>query len=199
MEKQGRTRKVLASMLVLGLVAGLATIASFAAFSSTTENSDNDFDAGTVYITDNDGGVDMLYDLTNQKPNDSQVSCIKVTYQGTLDAAVSFYGSAPGTFGAYVTLTVEEGTSDSSTFPNCGAFTPTATVYSGELDEFATDNSDFATGLPTVDDDGGDWVTGDTQVYRFTVTLQDDNAANGESSGPLGTDPHSFTWEAQNI
>jgi predicted ribosomally synthesized peptide with SipW-like signal peptide len=198
-QSKGRTRKVLATMLVLGLVAGLATIASFAAFSSTTENSNNDFDAGTVWITDNDGGADMLYDLTNQKPDDSKVSCIKVTYQGTLDAAVSFYGSAPGTFGDYVNLVVEEGTSDSATFPNCGVFTPTATLYSGELDEFATDNSDYGSGLATVDQDGDDWQNGDTQVYRFTVTLQDDNAANGESSGPLGTDPHSFTWEAQNI
>jgi len=197
MEKQGRTRKVLASTLVLGLVAGLATIASFAAFSSTTSNGDNDFDAGTVYITDNDSNA-VMYDLTNQAPGDSVTKCIKVTYQGSLDAAVKMYGSASGTFGGYVTLTIEEGDS-SDAFPACTGFTASSTIYSGELDEFTATHSSFASGLATTDTDAGDWQLNDVRVYRFTLTLQDDNGANGQGSGPLGTDDHSFTWEAQNV
>jgi hypothetical protein len=198
---QTRTRKVLATMMVLGLVAGLATIASFAAFSSTTSNGTNDFNAGTVFIEDNDSNA-VMYDLSNQKPLAAVTKCIKVTYSGSLDAAVRLYGSAPGSFGDYVDLVIKEGTSDSSTFPNCGTFTPTATIYTGELDEFAADNSDWTSGIPTADDDtpsAGDWLTSDTQVYQFTLTLQDNNAANGQGAGPLGTTGHSFTWEAQNI
>jgi hypothetical protein len=197
-KEQGRTRKFLASMLVLGLLAGLATIASFAAFSSTTSNGVNDFDAGTVYISDNDGDS-VMYDLTNQKPLDSVEKCIKVTYTGSLDAAVTLYGSAPGTFGDYVNLTIEQGALNSDTFPDCTSFVADgAAIYTGTLGDFAANNSDFTTGLPTTDTGGGAWQTGDARVYRFTVTLQDDNAANGETA-PLGTDDHSFTWEAQNI
>ena len=195
---QGKTRKVLATTLVLGLVAGLATIASFAAFSSTTSNGANDFDAGTVYITDNDG-AQVMYDLTNQKPLASVEKCIKVTYSGTLDSAVKLYGSAPGTFGDYVNLKIEEGSDNSDTFPDCTNFSATSTIYNGELDDFASTHSSFSNGLATTDSDAGDWQTSDTRVYRFTVTLQDDNAANGQGSGALGTNDHSFTWEAQNI
>ena len=38
------------------------------------------------------------------------------------------------------------------------------------------------------------WNQNDVLVYRFTLTLQDDDAAIGLQSGP-----HSFTWEAQNV
>ena len=196
---QGRTRKVLATTLVLGLVAGLATIASFAAFSSTTSNGANDFDAGTVYIQDNDG-AQVMYDLTNQKPLASVEKCIKVTYSGTLDSAVMLYASAPGTFGDYVDLKIEEGADNSDAFPSCTNFVPDgAAIYNGELDDFASTHSNFSNGLPTTDSDDGDWQTSDTRVYRFTVTLQDNNAANGQGTGALGTNDHSFTWEAQNI
>ena len=37
------------------------------------------------------------------------------------------------------------------------------------------------------------WSPGDAVVYRFTVTLQNNNAAAGQASGG-----HAFTWEAQN-
>jgi hypothetical protein len=37
------------------------------------------------------------------------------------------------------------------------------------------------------------WTPGDVVVYRFTVSLQDNNAAAGLASGS-----HAFTWEARN-
>jgi len=37
------------------------------------------------------------------------------------------------------------------------------------------------------------WAEDDTLVYRFTLSVQDDNAAQGASSGL-----HTFTWEARN-
>jgi hypothetical protein len=42
------------------------------------------------------------------------------------------------------------------------------------------------------------WNTNDTLVYRFTLTLQDNNNANGQGSGALTSGSHSFTWEARN-
>ena len=37
------------------------------------------------------------------------------------------------------------------------------------------------------------WNQNDALVYRFTLTVQDNNAAGG-----LTTGSHSFIWEAQN-
>jgi hypothetical protein len=50
----------------------------------------------------------------------------------------------------------------------------------------------YGAGNPT----GGTWSTNDEVDYRFTITLADDNAANGTS--PKTADAFSFTWEAQN-
>jgi hypothetical protein len=35
-------------------------------------------------------------------------------------------------------------------------------------------------------------------VYRFTLTLQDNNLANGGNSGAMTSGLHDFTWEARN-
>jgi hypothetical protein len=199
-KEQSRTRKVFASMVVLGLVAGLATIASFAAFSSTTSNGTNDFDAGTVYITDNDDDA-VMYDVSNQKPGVPTESCIVVTYAGTLPSTVKFYGSRTSTqtLDQYVNVKVEEGTQATPAFGDCTGFTPTTELFNDTLDTFMTDHSSFSDGLTTTDSNGGNWATTDTRVYRFTVTVADDNNANGQGAGPLSTGDHSFTWEAQNI
>jgi hypothetical protein len=199
-KEQGKTRKVLASMLVLGLVAGLATIASFAAFSSTTSNGANDFDAGTVYITDNDNAA-VMYDLATQKPGVVTEKCIKVTYSGTLAAGVKFYGSRAitETLDQYVNLKVEEGTQATSTFPDCTGFSAANTLYDGTVDGFMSNYSGWGNGITTTDSGGGDWAATDTRVYRFTVSVQDNNNANGQASGELTTGNHTFTWEAQNI
>jgi len=44
-----------------------------------------------------------------------------------------------------------------------------------------------------------EWLddSNDTLVYRFTLTLQDDNNANGGAT-PLSSGSHAFTWEARN-
>jgi hypothetical protein len=60
-------KKVLATAGLLSVVASIAGFATFSAFSSTTANSGNSFEAGTVYISDNDSGSAM-YSVTNKKP-----------------------------------------------------------------------------------------------------------------------------------
>lgn len=83
--------------MVLGVVACIAGAGGFSAFSSQTDNPGNSVTSGTVVLSDNDGGS-ALYALTNAKPGDSQSSCIKVTYSGSLDASVKVY--TPSTVGA---------------------------------------------------------------------------------------------------
>jgi predicted ribosomally synthesized peptide with SipW-like signal peptide len=187
-------------VLSVGVVALLAAVIgmSWAAFSSTTGSPNNVFAAGTVNLGDNDAGS-YMYNVSNQKPGDTVTRCIKVTYTGSLAATVKVYASAVGTLGTYVDLTVTTGTGN-PTFPDCSGFTADSgpALYTGTLKGFADTYNNYDTGL--VDNPGAtasSWATNDSVVYRLTLTLQDNNLANGGAT-PLSTGLHSFTWEARN-
>ena len=189
----GTSRKILLTLLAVGLLGGVAVVGTLSAFSSTTTNSDNSFAAGTVVLTDNDSGG-VLYSVSNQKPGVDTVKCIELTYTGSLDADVKLY--TPSTVDAssqYINLTIEKGTSDTSTFPDCGTFTAESTIYSGTLAGFAAASNSYANGILAFPGAQTAWAQNDTLVYRFTLSVQDDNAAQGASSGL-----HTFTWEARN-
>src|SRR5262245_60246437 len=185
-------------MLVLGCFAVVSGAATYSAFSSQTSSSGNSVSAGTVRLTDNDAGTAML-SLSNAQPATSDTSCILITYSGSLDSTVRLYGTIAGSLASYVTLTVTRGTDASPTFDSCASFTPDGTnyigagngvIYQGNLSAFPTS---YAAGL--VDPNPGSpesWTTSETHAYRFVVTLQNDNAAQGQSATA------SFTWEARN-
>jgi hypothetical protein len=182
--------------LTLGAFAAVTAVAgmlaTFGAFSSTTSNPGNSFAAGTVVIGDNDGGT-ALYNLSNQKPGVQTDKCIKVTYTGSLDSTVKLYASAVTAGGQYVDLGVTSGTGTQAT---CSDFVPdasTSSVYTGTLKNFADTYSAFASGLSDTPLAGTKWQTNDTVTYRFRVSVQDNNSAQGATTGT-----HSFTWEAQN-
>ena len=199
--QQGRTRKVLATTLVLGLVAGLATIASFAAFSSTTSNGANDFDAGTVHIDDNDGSV-VMYDVDTQKPGVDTVKCINVTYSGSLAAGVKFYGAErrprrfdrlrePDGRGGHAGHTVRSRAALGSRRSN--------TLYNGDARWLHDGTHELR---QWTHHDGRQRrrlaAAADHRVYRFTVSVQDNNAANGGATA-LTSGNHTFHWQAQNL
>ena len=185
-------RKLLATAAIMSAVAAVAGFATFSAFSSTTTNSNNSFSAGSVVLADNDSNA-ALYSVSNQKPGTSTVKCIVVTYTGTLDADVKLYASSVNASAQYINLTIDKGTSDTSTFPNCGTFTSQSTIYNGTLSNFASTKNSYANGVAANPGAATKWVTNDALVYRFTLSVQDDNNANGATSGT-----HAFTWEAQN-
>jgi hypothetical protein len=195
-----KMRQLLLSLVVLAAIGALAGFATFSAFSSTTTNSGNSFDAGTVYISDNDAGS-ALYNVSNKKPGDTAQGCIKLTYTGSLPSTVRLYtASAIGAVGQYIDMTVEKGTqSGSPVFPSCTAFSPDAggTIYTGTLANFATTKNSYANGVSAFPGSQTQWNQNDTLVYRVTLTLQDNANANGGAS-PLSTGSHAFTWEAQN-
>ena len=191
-------RKLLLTALVLGCFAVLSGAATYSAFSSQTSNSGNSFGAGTVQLTDNDAGTAML-SLSNAQPTAIDTSCILITYSGTLASTVRLYGTVSGSLASYLTLTVTRGTDSSPSFDSCSNFSPDGTnyigagngvIYQGNLSAFPTT---YAAGL--VDPTSGSpesWTTSETHTYRFVVTLQNDNAAQGQSATAA------FTWEAQN-
>jgi predicted ribosomally synthesized peptide with SipW-like signal peptide len=201
MEKRAdsKARRITLSLLIVGVVGALVGVGTLSAFSSSTSNSGNNFDAGTVYLTDNDAGS-ALYNVTNRKPGDTVTSCIKVTYGGTLGADVHLYtGSTIGAVGQYVNLSIDKGTSSGNpAFPGCGTFTSEANVYTGTLSGFASAHNNYANGSSYYPGSQTVWNPNDTLVYQFTLTLQDNNNANGQGAGALQSGSHSFTWEARN-
>ena len=180
----------------LGILAGAVLLtgafivtASIAAFSDTTDNTGNTWSTGTVVLTDDDGGSGILFTVVGMKPLDVVTNCIVVTYEGTLlPADVVLYGVSGGTgLDAYLDLIVEEGTG--GIFNNCSGFSATSTVYTGgTLADFAVAHTNFGNGA-------GTWTPSanpESVTFKFTATLQDNNAAQGLDATAT------FTWEAQN-
>jgi predicted ribosomally synthesized peptide with SipW-like signal peptide len=188
----------LLTLLVLGGLVAVSGAATYSAFSSQTSNSANTFEAGTVLITDNDLDGAML-SLSNAQPGASDTSCILVTYSGSLSSTVRLYGSIAGALAPYLTLTITRGDDPSPVFDDCIGFVADSTdyigagqgvIYQGALSAFP---ASYATGL--VDPLAGSpetWTTGESRVYRFVVSVINDNNAQGQSATA------SFSWEARN-
>jgi predicted ribosomally synthesized peptide with SipW-like signal peptide len=193
--------KVALSALVLALLGALAGLGTWAAFSATTDNAGNTFAAGTVVLSDNDGGSTPMLTLSAARPDDTDVSCITVTYSGSLDAQVSLYGVTGGDgLDQYLDLTVTRGSGLTNPYDDCAGFTPDATdyrgdgagvVYQGTLrdfwDDWDTSEWDPYDASPEL------WTTGESHAYRFEITVKDDNAAQGLTATQI------FTWEARNV
>ena len=195
-----RLRKLLLSALIVGVTGLIAGAASWSAFSSTTSNPSNTFQAGSVSLSDNDGG-NALLSLTNAMPGATTTGCIKVTYGGSLDSTVKLYATVSGDLAQYLTLKVTRGT-DSGTYPTCN-FTPdtrdytgngAGVIYNGNLSAYPTT---YGAGITDPENSTGGTETwtgspNETHAYKLEVTLQNNSAAQGKSATA------SFTWEARN-
>ena len=182
----GRFVVVVAAIGVVGL---LVLTTSRAAFNDTTDNGPNSFTAGDVVLNDDDAG-NVMFDLAGMKPGDTATKCINVTYTGSLPADVKLYGTVGGTgLATYLDTVIDIGTgAGGGTNFDCGGFKASANLHTATLDVFGTTNTDYATGLG-----GFDGATNPTTMsYQFTVTLQDNNAAQGLDATAT------FTWEARN-
>ena len=179
-----------AGLLAVTAAAFVAIQATSAAFTSQTDNTANQFDAGTVVLTDDDSGSALFDGSSLYKPGFSEVGCIEVTYSGSLDSEVHLFGAVAGGDGleAYLDLKIERGDGDCTTFGT--ATTIWDTPADGDLGVFLASANDFASGIDNWSPTGGG--PNDMVPYRFTITLQDDNAAQGLSATV------DFTFEAQN-
>ena len=190
-----RATRMLTALIATALIGVVSGHATFAAFTRTTANTDNTYAAGTVALGDNDG-AGVMWDMADQLPTSAAtVRCIRVTFTGSLPSSVRLYTvTAPSGLDPYLDITVEKGSMPvASTFPNCGGFTSQATISSvGTLQAFKSTRGDWANGIPAFPGAQTRWNTGDSLVYRFTIQLRDDFAAQG-LTGLVG-----FTWEAQN-
>jgi len=199
MNTHTKTRKLLLTALTVVVVGSIVAFGTFSAFSSSTESTGNNFDAGTVAISDNDAGS-ALYNVTNRKPGESAEKCIKVTYNGTLASDVKLYNpdAVNASVADYTNLVITSGTGSAS---NCSDFAADASnsgVYSGELDDFQTAHNSYANGLVDNPLAKTKWDANDAVTYKFSVTLQDNNAANSGTGTGHASGAHKYVWEARN-
>jgi predicted ribosomally synthesized peptide with SipW-like signal peptide len=193
---QRRLRRSMVILLALGVVGLVGGLGSYAAFTSTTSNSGSSFAAGSVAIEDDD--TSAMLSLANAKPGDTDSSCIKVKYTGSLSSTVKLYGTMTGSLPSYITLTVTRGTNSAPSFDSCTSFTADGTdylglgngiIYQGSLASFP---ANYAAGIldpkPATPET---WTTNEEHSYKFAVSLDDNNAAQTLT----GTAP--FTWEAR--
>lgn len=188
---QNRSKELRPAAALAGLLSAGVLIwhASAATFTSTTAAPSNSFTAGTVTLGDDDSST-ALFSLSGLKPGNTGTKCIVVTFTGSLASTVKLYmtaASSSGTAGTYIDLTIDEGTGGSFA-AGCGSFVAGTRIYSGTLANFATTSTGFASGVGTF----APAANGNTKVYRFSYSIQDNDGAMGRSAG-LG-----FTWEAQN-
>jgi hypothetical protein len=189
-----KTKKVVRTIVVAGVLCALASIATFSAFSSQADNPGNNVTAGTVTLASNSPATAM-YSMSNAKPGDSAQKCIKVSYTGNLTANVKFYAaSAVGSLGQYVNLQVEKGTqAGSPAAGDCTGFAATGgDLFNAALNTLGTT---YAAGVAAPGPLAATWGNGDAVAYRVTATLSASapNAAQG-----LTTNSHALRWEAQN-
>jgi hypothetical protein len=195
-QTESRKRKLFLTFAVVALMAGLGIFVTSAAFTATTSNTGNRIESGSVAIGDSDNTTGKLYEALNQKPgaaNGPTARCIRVTYSGSLGAAVKIYRGAVSN-GDKFRLKVERGSGMTTADENmdCTGFSASSTAFDNTLDQFPTT---YAAGI-----DGkasGAWAEGESVEYKFTIYTVDDSTPNARTS-KYDSGAHSFTWEAQN-
>lgn len=186
-----------ATLAAVVLVSALVLRVSEAAFTATTENAANNWEAGTVTLTDNDGGSALFDSATDGvlAPGDTiATKCIEVTYTGNVapGAAITLAAtSITDSDGAGGDTTVASGqlSDDLDVTADMGAAGATCTtwtlgtnVYTGTLAAFTTVQNTWTPVL------GTDTV----RAFQFTVTLGADTADDAQGDGSTAT----FTWTA---
>lgn len=145
--------KVLASLLVIGIVGAMLGAGTFAAFSDTETSSDNTFTAGTLDLKVNGGDVDVNLSIGNLKPGDSgTLQTLKLNNSGTL----------PGNLTAKVTIAGVADTCDSEPEETDDSDCSSADADGDLIDELTLK------------------IDGQTVTNGQTITLATPLAANGE-------------------
>jgi len=186
--RHGRTAAWIAFPLAVVASGALIATASYAAFSSSTDNAANSWRTGAVSLSDDDQGV-ALFDVEDLVPGSAGSNCITVTANTTNASTVKLFtadAADDDALAEHVGLTVERGSL--GTPDDCSTFTTTTTVHDGTLAGLMASES-FGTGV-----DAWKPTTGTASTtYRVSYDLSE-AAPNTVQSSEAGT---TFVWEAQ--
>lgn len=208
-------RTMLAVALPVGLVlsAAITFQSSHAAFSASTGNAGNSWQAGSVVLADGDSGAALFTSVADGalKPGSTRSRCIRVDYTGSLGSDIRLYVTTPASgaisLDPHLVLSVERGadvTSTTTVAADCSTgFTATSTptfVYNDRqaddpaatstqtLSQLKSGHPDYASGIPvSTATEPGTHLT-----FKITYLVKDDNAAQNTRSSAT------YTWEARN-
>lgn len=173
---------------------GLALLALVASTFVTLQAShaafvDPDPDALVPDVTldsDDTGGVPFMA-AAGMMPFDTEQDCITVSYTGEEDVEIRMLGSVDsGELGNYLDLTIGRVDLDGD---DCDEALEEEELYTGTLAgprSFTSSHADWESGLAA----GWGPPSSGTQTYRITVSLRDDNAAQGLHATA------SFLWQS---
>jgi hypothetical protein len=188
-------RKILATLLVLGAAGGSVGFATYAGFDASTTAPGNEFETGTVAISDNDVGGAVIGLPAGSRPAASDSGCVTVTYEGSLAATVRLYAavtSSGTSLAPYLTMTVTRGSggtpSDCTGFANDNAdygYGSNGIVFQGKLSAFPTT---YASGIANPP---AGWITDEDHTFKFDISLDNNPAAQGLDA------TSEFFWEAR--
>ena len=193
------TRRILLTLLVVGVAGTMAATGTYAAFSGTTASNSNELTAGSVAISDGHAAAAPIT-ITDLRPVAPVTNCLAVRHDGTVDSDVRQYASTSGALIPYLQLKVTRGTGLSAAWPSCTGFTADGTdyigqgngvVYNGSLSSFPT-----SSGTATLDPTTGSpetWSNLETHAFRYEISVTNTAAAQG-LSGSI-----TITWEAQSL
>jgi signal peptidase I len=149
------------------------------------------FDSGaagtpSVSLAVNDSGQ-PLFDIASMRPGEMHSACELVTNRGPDPADVGIYGASTGTgLQSYLELQVTRGTLSASTSSgSCAGFKGDSAnytgagpgvIYDGPLARFPSSSA------TAIADPVKAWAVGGAVAYRMTVSLADNNAAQGLSA-----------------
>ena len=216
MPSRSAVLRPLSAAVPIGLLLAATVVwqSTSAAFTASTDNAGNTWQAGSVAIADSDSGT-ALFNSTNDgglSPGSTRSRCIRVDYTGDLPADIRLYVTTPGlaTLDPYLVMSVERGANVSATAPfdaGCSTgFTATATPTflfntaqantpsadkTKTLSALKTAAPDYARGLPVATPLGTTVAPGTSLTFRITYSVLDDNDAQTKRSTA------SFTWEAR--
>jgi len=180
--------KVLASLLMIGMVAAMAGAGTFAYFTDTETSTGNVFTAGTLdLVVNEENPVSSHFELENVQPSDNATDKVNLTNIGTCDGYLSMWieNLTDDDNG----LTEPEGLVDSTDGAGEGELSPNlciqiwddtgAELYNDTLENFAATYHSQDTQL-----DLGDLSAGQTREFTvgYYVPSDVDNIIQSDSS-----------------
>jgi hypothetical protein len=192
-----RTRRIMFASggPVAVLLAGLLVWqGSNAAFTAQTATNNNNWNAGSVVLTNDAGGA--MFAVSNVTPGASGSKCIIVTSNSTVPGVVKTYVSAltAGGLESNITVSIQQGTGGGG-LGDCTGFNPVVTQGATSLATLSASNASYGTGLLP-------WTTGtgpQTKTYKFTWLFDPLLLNQGQIDGLQGKSvTANFQWELQN-
>jgi hypothetical protein len=165
-----RTRRL--ATFVIGpvaiLMAGLLVWqGSNAAFTASTRNTGNNWETGSVTLSDDDLGA-AAFRVAGVVPGQTGSKCLVVTSQSTVPGQVRVYVANLGAEGLESNITVSLQSGTGGSFADCTGFTPTASLPPLSLAVINGAIHDYATGVLPWDTTG---TPGENKVYKATWTF----------------------------